>query len=497
VTKRSPQIQFWRVLVFLWLWLIGLALPLTLAAQTTQTTGRSLAVINQAQGAYQDPNRPGDVLRVSSPRVLLDGSQLIDPLGQILDCGGREFGDYTGFSIALFEPAGDTGELGALVALTPTVPSGTPQGIPPNVLNVNPYSITNAAIAGRRGLYNFLLDVGRGQVELGRSYILVVNPPPTGGLAQRRVRLTITQRQGDLLTYTATALDGRPIGVDGRFSLESTVVVTDAAQVPLSLIALQINATVCESQEVQIVKTGDRAAAEPGDVVTYRLTFRNPAATTLIDPIITDTLPTGFQYVPDSVRVQVGGAAVPVVVTTNGSQVTFTLQGQVPPNGQGIVAYAVRITPDGVRGSGRNSAAIAATRLDNRFTVRDGPSIFTIRVRPGIAADCATLLGRVFVDKNFDGEQQPGEPGIGNAVLFMDDGNRIVTDANGLYSVINVLPGPRTIALDLTSVAGYTLAPNLQILERNSPSRLVRLSPGSTARANFGITPAVQGGGTR
>ncbi|NJK34667.1 MAG: DUF11 domain-containing protein [Oscillatoriales cyanobacterium SM2_2_1] len=423
---------------------------------------------------------------------------MIDPLGQILDCGGREFADYTGFSVALFEPAGPTGELGPLTALTPTTATGTPAGIPPNVLNVNPYTISNGAINGRRGLYNFLLDVGRGQTDVGRSYILVVNPPQTGGLAQRRVRITITSRQGSLLTYTATALDGRPIGVDGQFTLEATVVVADAAQVPLSLIALQINATVCESQEVQIVKTGDRAAAEPGDVATYRLTFRNPAATTLVNPIITDTLPAGFQYVPDSVRVRIADRAIPVAVTTNGNQVTFTIQGQLPPNTQGaILAYAVRITPDAVRGSGRNSAAIAATRLDNNFTVRDGPSVFTIRVRPGIVTDCATLLGRVFVDKNFDGEQQPGEPGVSNAVLYMDDGNRIVTDGNGLYSVINVLPGPRTIALDLTSVAGYTLAPNLNFIERNSPSRVVRLSPGVTARANFGVTPALQGGQSR
>jgi hypothetical protein len=66
----------------------------------------------------------------------------------------------------------------------------------------------------------------------------------------------------------------------------------------------------------------------------------------------------------------------------------------------------------------------------------------------------------------------------------MDDGNRIVTDANGLYSLSSVLSGSRTLAIDLTSVPGYTLAPNLYFAERNSQSRLVRLAPGSLNRGN-------------
>jgi hypothetical protein len=116
-----------------------------------------------------------------------------------------------------------------------------------------------------------------------------------------------------------------------------------------------------------------------------------------------------------------------------------------------------------------------------------------MRIRPGILSDCGTLVGRVFVDKNFDGEQQPGEAGVPNAVIYMDDGNRIVTDANGLYSLSSVLSGSRTLALDLTSVPGYTLAPNLYFIERNSQSRLVRLAPGALGRVNFAVTPAARG----
>jgi hypothetical protein len=113
-----------------------------------------------------------------------------------------------------------------------------------------------------------------------------------------------------------------------------------------------------------------------------------------------------------------------------------------------------------------------------------------LRIQPGILSDCGTLVGRVFVDKNFDGEQQPGEPGVPNAVIFMDDGNRITTDANGLFSLANVIAGDRTGTLDLTSLPGYSLAPNLYFIERNSQSRLVHLEPGGLVRMNFAVTPA-------
>jgi len=77
-------------------------------------------------------------------------------------------------------------------------------------------------------------------------------------------------------------------------------------------------------------------------------------------------------------------------------------------------------------------------------------------------------------------------------VIFLDDGNRVVTDADGLYSVKKMLPGQRTGTLDLSSLPGYTLAPNLHFSERNSLSRLVNLAPGGLVRMNFGVTPTFE-----
>jgi hypothetical protein len=53
------------------------------------------------------------------------------------------------------------------------------------------------------------------------------------------------------------------------------------------------------------------------------------------------------------------------------------------------------------------------------------------------------------------------------------------------------------LVLDLSSIPGYQIAPNPYVLERNSPSRLVRMSPGSLGRANFAVIPYKAEGGDK
>ncbi len=235
---------------------------------------------------------------------------------------------------------------------------------------------------------------------------------------------------------------------------------------------------------LELIKTADRAAAEPGDTVIYRLALTNTGEATVNNIALTDTLPLGVQYIPESLRgsITTGNTTTPVTLppaVVSNRTVTFTYPSLAP--GQMLtVVYAAVVTPDAIRGDGRNVAQESRSNI----------ATYKLRIQQGILSDCGTLVGRVFVDKNFDGQQQPGEPGVPNAVIYMDDGNRITTDPNGLFSVANVISGNRTGTLDLTSLPGYSLAPNLYFIEGNSQSRLVRLAPGGLARMNFAVTPA-------
>jgi uncharacterized repeat protein (TIGR01451 family) len=463
-------------------------------------TSASIQIFNTAEYQYSfpDPNDPKKEIIIKGDSAKLQ-AELIDPFGRVTSCDGGLLSDYTGFSVGLYEPLNDVGDFGSATVLTATVPPSQVSasnrfiGLDPNFYNINPFFLTNSD----QGKFNFLFDDSRGQVDIGRVYILVVKPPANSSLGGRRIKITITSRVGNVVSYTATSLDGKEISIEGgSTSVNGTIDVSNAATVGLGLAVFSLSISSCDAVSLQILKTGDRAAAQPGDIVIYRLNIRNLSTTTISQPEIRDDLPLGFQYAEGSVKAEFGGSQIPVSIEKNGRNLVFRPEIQLPNVRDSrtlTIVYAAQITNDAIRGTGINQATVQGTRGDNKSIVRDGPVSHKLRIRPGILSDCGTLVGRVFVDKNFDGEQQPGEPGIPNAVVYMDDGNRIVTDANGLYSLSNVLSGSRTLAIDLTSVPGYTLAPNLYFAERNSQSRLVRLAPGSLNRVNFGVTPVARG----
>jgi len=281
-----------------------------------------------------------------------------------------------------------------------------------------------------------------------------------------------------------------PLAVSFAFGLASLVTAADVIN-SASGTADNLATPTSSNQTVanvvrprlELVKSGDRAAAEPGDTIIYRLTLRNTGQLPASNVLITDVLPLGINYVGTFTQASltVGTTTTPTSLTgavRSGQTVAFNFPALAPGEALNVI-YGAVITPDAVRGTGRNLAQEA----------RSNSATHLVRIRPGILSDCGTIVGRVFIDKNGDGEQQPDEKGVPNAVVFMDDGNRITTDERGLFSLAGVISGDRTGVLDLTSVPGYKIAENTRFIERNSQSRLVRIAPGSLVRMNFAVTP--------
>lgn len=476
----------------------GIAVPVLaqLSPALAQSTpaGTKLRFTNEAQYSYSDPSK-GESYSGSTNILEFSPDPLIDPLGRILGCGGQPLSDYSGFSVAIYEPDPNdpTGtELGSLLRLTgtelPDVPNnGIFGGLAPNSTNQNPFSLSNNA----EGQYNFLFDPNLGQTNLGRSYILLISPPANGNFIERRIKLEIiSSSTSNILSYRATSLDGQPISADGGTQISQTVVlVPNAEQVGLDLLSLQLETVLCEPNQISISKTADRATASPGDTVLYRLAVRNQSDVAINGLSFSDRLPRGLRLLDNAVRAMIGETEIVITTNSNGRLATLTTLESLPPQGVMNVIYAAQVTPDAIRGSGRNSAIVDGNRIDNGLSVKDGPAIHDLKIRPGILTDYGVLIGRVFHDKNFDGEQQRDEPGMPNAVIFLQDGNRIVTDEDGLFSVANVQPGYHSGVLDLSSVPGYDFAPNDYRREFNSDSRLVRLEPSGMARMNFTVTP--------
>jgi uncharacterized repeat protein (TIGR01451 family) len=453
------------------------------------------AIVNQAQYKYDAiGNETAIDGSTNSVSIGANSGGLVDPLGIITGCDGKALASYQGYSVALYNVAPDRLNPTSLLPLVgtelPDNPSNSiPAGLAPNTSNLNPFPL----VPNGDGRYNFLFD--RTQIAVGRSYILLVKPPALSTFGERRVRIDITRLNNNILTYQATSLDGKSISTTENNTKTVTVDISNAATVGLSLITFQgLGTSVCDSQPLQIVKSADRATAEPGDTVVYLLALKNQSDKDLTSLTVTDTLPLGMFLRTNSIKAQLGTTPVPVSATQQGNVATFKIQapGFVVPARQVVnLAYAVSLNTEALRGTGRNSATLTVIRSDGT-TASDGPATHSLIVRQGLIRDTGTIVGRVFVDKNFDGQQQANEPGIPNALIFTDDGNRITTDVNGLFSVQSAVAGYRTGTLDLTSLPGYTLAPNLYFSERNSASRLIKLAPGGIIRMNFGVTPTAR-----
>jgi uncharacterized repeat protein (TIGR01451 family) len=455
-------------------WIKGL----TVVTLCSSSSIAQASISNQAQYKYEIFNSTitieGNTNKVIINTIGTDG--LIDPIGAIVGCNGQVLPSYAGYSVIMFNTV-DRINPTSIVALDRTTPA---TGIEPNNTNINPYPLTGS----KDGRYNFLFN--QSQTIVGKSYILVVKIPENSTYGERRVLIDITGFDGTILSYTATSLDGKQLSSTESAVKKASINIADAARIGL------VGVGVCESQPAKIVKTADRATAEPGDTVVYRISLSNNSDKDIPNPIVADTLPLGMSLRPGSIRASLG--------TTNINGVNLTQVGQtasfkfsapgfaIPARKVVNLVYAVTLDADAIRGTGQNSAVLE----DSTGNIIDGPATHLLNIRQGLIRDTGTLIGRVFVDKNFDGQQQPNEPGIPNAVIFMDDGNRITTDANGLFSVQSVVAGYRTGALDLSSLPGYSLAPNLHFSERNSPSRLIKLAPGGIVRMNFGVTPTAR-----
>ncbi len=486
---------------------------LAVLAQEETTT-----FFNQAGATYQiDTN--SDIISTLSNSLEVNATfnppppPETTPVGVVTRCDRTLFDDYRGFTVALYEATGPLQtDLGPLVALDPnaTLPL-IPDLEAVNPENQNPFDLGNTETfedPNLRGRYNFRFRPD--QVFVGKTFILMAMPAPGNFVDERLIQIRITAVTEDSLSYTVMAMDGQPVGaVDSlevsratqtkAFQKPSPKVSPARAIDPRSLLAVRV--PLCQQQAIAIQKTADRATVEPGGIAIYRLGIRNRSTTTLSNVEVRDRLPLGFQLIEDSVQGVIGDNPAALETQVNGRDITFTFQeplpGGEPPENNPLarIVYAVEITPDALRGDGRNVVFVEGDRQDNNFTVRDGPAVYAVGIRNGLLSDLGTIIGRVFEDKNFDGEQQYGEPGIPNAIVFMENGNRIVTDENGLFSVANVLPGWHTGVLDLTSVPGYAPAPNEKfIAEDRTYSRTVRLEPGGMARMNFAVTPFSPGG---
>src|SRR5262249_60847172 len=113
-----------------------------------------------------------------------------------------------------------------------------------------------------------------------------------------------------------------------------------------------------------------------------------------------------------------------------------------------VEAGASLLVPVGTIGPGATVSVTVRARLNGRAAVGGRETMHAtltqdtttladasaaVRVEADPEFDLATLLGEVYRDDNGNGRRDRGEPGIGGALVVMDNGLQAVTDAAGRY----------------------------------------------------------------
>jgi uncharacterized repeat protein (TIGR01451 family) len=354
---------------------------------------------------------------------------------------------------------------------------GAGGGSEPNGENANPFASDD------QGRWSFVLAPAQvGTPQTPARYFLNVT---ADGYRSRLIETTITPLTdgSGLFALTVRSLDGQPVAKDGSFEL------TESAVEIQRLAAYALNIPMFETTTLEITKSADRQSVEVGDTVTYRVEVHNATAAAVDEATVTDQLPPSFHYAEGTALVSVPPASnrsIEPEVSTDG-RLVFRV-GRIPAGGRMTLTYRVRVGANAPEGEQFNTASAAGT-LSTGERVSTTPARAGVRVRRGLFSSQQVIVGRVFADANLNGQFDKDERGLPGVRLYLNNGQSVITDAEGLYNFPVVNEGAQVLSLDpVTMPRGYALVDTGRRDEK-SWTRLLRtpLGGGALLRQNFAL----------
>ncbi|HZB44221.1 MAG TPA: SdrD B-like domain-containing protein, partial [Pyrinomonadaceae bacterium] len=360
---------------------------------------------------------------------------------------------------------------GALVPLN----AGAGAGIDPNNDNANPFG------ADGGGRWNFALASAQlGTPASPARYFLNVTAP---GYRSRLIETTIAPDAAGLFTLAVRALDGLPVARAGGFELTE-----EQVDIP-RLAAYALNVPMFENSSLEITKSADRPSVEVGDTVTYRVELRNATPAALDNAEVRDQLPPSFHYAEGTALVENPPAPARSVEPERAADNTLVFRlGRIDAGGRVTLVYRVRVGANAREGEQFNTASAAGT-LSNGERVSTPRARASVRVRRGLFSSQQVLLGRVYSDANLNGQFDKDERGVPGVRLYLNNGQSVITDSEGLYNFPVVNEGAQVLSLDPVTLAdGYRLA-ETDRRDEQSWTRLLRtpLGGGALLRQNFAL----------
>jgi uncharacterized repeat protein (TIGR01451 family) len=237
--------------------------------------------------------------------------------------------------------------------------------------------------------------------------------------------------------------------------------------------------------QIELRKVTSKLTAKKAELVPYTITARNTRPIIARNVALVDTLPPGFKYVEGSLQVQTlpSGATAPAALTLAGRQ--FTVRNLDFAAGETKKLTMVLGVGVGV-GEGQYVNQVLA-RQGLTGPVISNVATAAIRVIPDALFDCTDVIGKVYDDKNANGYQDEGEPGIANVRLATVNGLLVTTDAEGRYHIAcAAIPKEGTGSNFVIKLDERTLPSGFRVTSENPASE--RMTRGKLVKINFGAT---------
>jgi len=388
---------------------------------------------------------------------------VIDPFGTVYAARGGASSPIPGATVTILTDANSNNPL--------PIPSG--QGFEPNFDNDNPY------ITDNQGRFAFALRPDQlGTPTQPATYVVRVTAED---FRSRLIQITLSPAGNGLFRMIVRSLDGLPIAIADGFALTEN-------EVEISSIAdIAFNIPMFEEATIEVNKSADRIQGEIGDLVNYRVEVANTSVAPMLNVVVRDTLPDSFSYAPDTAQIVRGTAKTKVEPKITGKVLEFAI-GDLASGERFSIVYRVRIGVNARRGDNYNLASVSGN-FGSGEIVKSADAKALVRVSPGLFSMQQFIIGRVYVDKNQNNVFDFGEKPVVGARLYLSNGNSVVTDSQGLYSIPAVSRGAQVIALDPISIPEFHVLTDNRSYSGKDWTRLLRtpLGGGGMLRQNFAL----------
>jgi uncharacterized repeat protein (TIGR01451 family) len=251
----------------------------------------------------------------------------------------------------------------------------------------------------------------------------------------------------------------------------------NAAPLPEAITSNTVTTTITadpiSKSSIRFTKRAEVPQSDIGRVVRFRLTVQNRSGSPLINPVLEDILPQGFQYV--------AGSSILNGKKIQDPQGRSTIRWQIPVINAGQTAtlrFQLVIGADAKRGKNINRAVLTTVDTSGQ-TLRLEASAF-INVSTSSFVFYSGVEGYVFLDRDEDEFLGGGDVPLAGIEVRLSTGEQANTNKNGRYAFENLNPGEYAIGINTA-----TLPP--KYIPGSRTPVLAVLSDGLTDQVDFAV----------